>query len=74
MTTASANATVTIKLTVDQAEFIRNVLNRYIAQMTADARALPGLDVWSRVLMGHPYRVIRRMRYGPGSTWERHDD
>jgi hypothetical protein len=39
-----ANATVTIKLTVDQAEFTRNVLNRYIAQMAADARALPGLD------------------------------
>jgi hypothetical protein len=33
-----------------------------------------GLDVWSRPLMGHPYRVIRRMRYGPGSARERHDD
>src|SRR6516164_9557146 len=33
-----------------------------------------GLGVWSRHLMGHPYRVIRRMRYGPGSSWERHDD
>jgi len=32
------------------------------------------LDVWSRPLMGHPYRVIRRMRYGPSSAWERHDD
>jgi probable HAF family extracellular repeat protein len=35
---------------------------------------LPTLGVWSRHLMGHPYRVIRRMRYGPGSSWERHDD
>jgi hypothetical protein len=34
-----ANATVTIKLTVDQAEFTSNVLNRYIAQM-ALTRAL----------------------------------
>jgi hypothetical protein len=32
------------------------------------------LGVWSQPLMGHPYRVIRRMRYGPGSAWERHDD
>ena len=32
------------------------------------------LGVWSRHLLEHPYRVIRRMRYGPGSTWERHDD
>ena len=23
------------------------------------------LDVWSQTLMEHPYRVIRRMRYGP---------
>ena len=30
--------------------------------------------VWSQLLMEHPYRVIRRMRYGPSSTWERHDD
>ena len=33
-----------------------------------------GLGVWSRPLMEHSYRVIRRMRYGPCSTWERHDD
>ena len=32
------------------------------------------LNVWSWPLMGHPYRVIRRMRYGPSSAWERHDD
>jgi hypothetical protein len=32
------------------------------------------LDVWSQPLMGHPYRVIRRMRYGPDSAWERHND
>jgi hypothetical protein len=31
-------------------------------------------DVWSRPLMGHSYRVIRRMRYGPGSSWERLND
>jgi transposase len=30
--------------------------------------------VWSQLLMEHPYRVIRRMRYGPSSTWKRHDD
>ena len=24
--------------------------------------------------MAHSYRVIRRMRYGPGSSWERHND
>jgi hypothetical protein len=27
------------------------------------------LDVWSQPLMGHPYPMIRRMRYGPGSAW-----
>ena len=32
------------------------------------------LDVSSRILMGHSYRVIRRMRYGTGSSWERHND
>jgi acylphosphatase len=32
------------------------------------------LDVSSRALMGHPCRVIRRMRYGTGSSRERHDD
>ena len=32
------------------------------------------LGVWSQLLMEHAYRVIRRMRYGPSSTWERHDD
>src|SRR6516164_4985619 len=30
------------------------------------------LDVWSRPLLEHPYRVIRRMGYGSGS-WERHN-
>jgi hypothetical protein len=35
---------------------------------------LLGLGVWSRHLMEHSYRVIRRMRYGPGSSWERHND
>jgi hypothetical protein len=30
--------------------------------------------VWSRRLLVHSYRVIRRMRYGPGSTCGRHDD
>ena len=33
-----------------------------------------GLDVSSRTLMEHSYRVIRRMRYGTGSTRERHND
>ena len=32
------------------------------------------LGVWSRPLMGHSYRVIRRMRYGTDSTRERHND
>jgi glutathione S-transferase len=32
------------------------------------------LNVSSRALMGHPCRVIRRMRYGTGSSRERHDD
>ena len=32
------------------------------------------LGVWSRHLLEHPYRVIRRLRYGPSSTWKRHDD
>jgi hypothetical protein len=42
-----------------------------ISQMKSAPAILP---VWSRPLMGHPYRVIRRMRYGPSSSWERHDD
>ena len=32
------------------------------------------LGVWSRSLVGHSYRVIRRMRYGPSFTRERHND
>ena len=32
------------------------------------------LDVSSQTLMGHSYRVIRRMRYGTDSTRERHND
>jgi hypothetical protein len=32
------------------------------------------LAVWSQPLLEHPYRVIRRMRYGTGSSWERHND
>src|ERR1700722_5756502 len=32
------------------------------------------LGVSSRPLMGHSYRVIRRMRYGTDSTRERHND
>src|SRR5277367_2322474 len=35
---------------------------------------LIALGVWSRALMVHSCRVIRRMRYGTGSTRERHDD
>jgi hypothetical protein len=31
-------------------------------------------DVSSQTLMGHSYRVIRRMRYGTDSTRERHND
>ena len=30
--------------------------------------------VSSRALMGHPCRMIRRMRYGTSSSRERHDD
>src|ERR1700704_1503669 len=32
------------------------------------------LAVSTRTLMGHSYRGIRRMRYGTGSSWERHND
>ena len=32
------------------------------------------LGVSSQTLMAHSYRVIRRMRYGPGSSRERHND
>jgi hypothetical protein len=32
------------------------------------------LGVWSRSLMEHSCRAIRGMRYGPGSSWERHND
>ena len=32
------------------------------------------LDVSSRALLGHPCRMIRRMRYGTNSTRERHND
>src|SRR5262249_49687291 len=32
------------------------------------------LVVWSGNFLVHSYRVIRRMRYGPGSARERHDD
>ena len=35
---------------------------------------LTRLDVWSRVLMVHSCRGIRRMRYGTDSTRQRHDD
>ena len=41
---------------------------------TSFRRFATSLDVSSRTLMVHSYRVIRRMRYGPGSTRERHDD
>ena len=30
--------------------------------------------VWSRTLMVHSYCTNQRMRYGPGSSRERHDD
>jgi hypothetical protein len=32
------------------------------------------LDVWSRALMVQSCRAFRRMRYGPSSSWVRHDD
>jgi hypothetical protein len=32
------------------------------------------LGVWSRTLMVHSYGTNQRMRYGPGSSRERHDD
>jgi hypothetical protein len=32
------------------------------------------LGVSSRALLGHPCRMIRRMRYGTSSSRERHDD
>src|ERR1700677_5393997 len=32
------------------------------------------LAVSSRRLLAHSYRVIRRLRYGTDSTWERHND
>jgi hypothetical protein len=35
---------------------------------------LAGLGVSSRTLMGHPCRMIRRVRYGTDSTRERHND
>jgi transposase len=38
------------------------------------ARELLTLVVSSQTLMAHSYRVIRRMRYGPGSSWERRPD
>jgi DNA invertase Pin-like site-specific DNA recombinase len=45
-----------------------------VDRLEAKGVSLRILGVWSRPLMGHPYRVIRRMRYGPSSAWERHDD
>ena len=45
-------------------------LHRHLRQ----GRPRQALGVWSQLLMEHPYRVIRRMRYGPSSTWKRHDD
>jgi hypothetical protein len=32
------------------------------------------LVVWSQDLMVHSYHMIRRMRYGTNSSWERHND
>ena len=54
------------------APFVKVVreLNLYHGVNFGSAR----LDVSSRILLVHSYRVIRRMRYGPGSTWERHND
>ena len=42
--------------------------------MTQNACAKRALDVSSRILMEHSYRMIRRMRYGTGSSRERHND
>jgi hypothetical protein len=42
--------------------------------MAALALLMASLVVWSQPLMEHSCRAIRRMRYGPGSTRERHDD
>jgi integrase len=40
----------------------------------ASVGAGASLGVWSRALMVHSCRGIRRMRYGPSFTRERHDD
>jgi DNA invertase Pin-like site-specific DNA recombinase len=48
---------------------------RSLADVWADTTTPHGrLDVSSRTLMAHSYRVIRRMRYGTDSTRERHND
>ena len=43
---------------------------RYLPPYSPDFNPI----VWSRALMEHSYRGVRRMRYGPDSSWERHDD
>ena len=62
---------------VDVAAFkltVRGQVNQALSLSMADILAMPRVGVWSQPLMGHPYRVIRRMRYGPDSAWERHND
>jgi hypothetical protein len=47
------------------------VLREPIVTLDDEARRLV---VSSRALLGHPCRMIRRMRYGTSSSRERHDD
>src|SRR6202453_2075546 len=57
--------------------FMRLMLARFRADHTS-ARIVAvfhgALGVSSRRLLAHSYRVIRRLRYGTDSTWERHND
>jgi hypothetical protein len=43
-------------------------------QLEEELNRVWSLDVSSRTLMEHAYRVIRGMRYGTDSTRERHND
>jgi hypothetical protein len=45
-----------------------------VAADEARKRRKGRVGVSSRILMDHSCRVIRRMRYGTGSSWERHND
>jgi WGR domain len=84
MANVSEGDSPALHIVLERVDPARNIAHYYVLSIEPTLFAkhtlirrwgrIGSLGVSSRTLMAHSYREIRRMRYGPGSSRERHND